>query len=72
MTVLDMVVTPASENCPVLPDTRGMNLMVTRLPQMPGSRVHPLSVHSATRVDTTLGVVSSAREGLGLLNGATR
>ncbi len=70
--VLDMVVTRAPEYCPPLPGTReGMNLMVARLLQMPGSRVHQHSVHSATRLDITLAVASSPQR-RGLANGAAR
>jgi hypothetical protein len=73
MTVLEMVVTPASEDFPgPSRHKRGMNLMVPRLPQMPGSRVRQLSVDSATRVDTAFEVAGSAQEGLGLANGASR
>jgi hypothetical protein len=46
--------------------------MVARLLQMPGSRVHKLSVASATRLDITLENANSPRERLGLANGAAR
>jgi hypothetical protein len=46
--------------------------MVARLLQMPGSRVHKLSVPSAARLDITLEVARSPRERLGLAKGAAR